>query len=156
MRFASVQSILSALVFRINPLLLGIFLSTLFSMVEPCRVLVRMYYFVCVVITALFVIYASPRITLLSHLSFVWRKYTQYYLFFIWVNNDKKQLFVYRPKWWFIFVWWASDHDRFCMHILVVVARLLYVLVYLLSFCNSCTISIINKMAVDYMNNNII
>jgi len=34
-RFAGVQSILSALVFRINPLLLGIFLSTLFSMVEP-------------------------------------------------------------------------------------------------------------------------
>jgi len=49
MRFSGIQSILSALVFRMNPLLLGIFLSTLFSMVEPCRVLVRMYYFVCVI-----------------------------------------------------------------------------------------------------------
>jgi len=70
MRFAGVQSILSVQVFRMNPLLLGI-LSTLFSVVGPCRVLVRMYFFVCVVLTALFVIYASPRITLLSHLSFV-------------------------------------------------------------------------------------
>jgi len=56
MRFAGVQLIVSALVFRMNPLLLGIFLSTLFSMVEPCRVLVRMYYFVCAVIAAEFVI----------------------------------------------------------------------------------------------------
>jgi len=56
---------LSALVFRMNPLLLGIFFSTLFSIVEPCRVLVRLYYFVCVVITALFVIHASKQITLL-------------------------------------------------------------------------------------------
>jgi len=71
MRFAGVQSILSALTFRMNLLLVGIFLSTLFSMVEPCRVFVRMFYFVCVVITALIVIYASSRITLLSHLSFV-------------------------------------------------------------------------------------
>jgi len=71
MRLAGVQSILSAPVFRMNPLLLGIFLSMLFSMVEPYRVLVRMYYFVCVIITALFVIYASPWITLLSRLSFV-------------------------------------------------------------------------------------
>jgi len=47
MRFASVQSIVSALVFR----MLGIFPSTLFSMVEHCRVLVRMYNCVCVVIT---------------------------------------------------------------------------------------------------------
>jgi len=38
-----------------NPLLLGIFLSTLFSMVKPCRVLVIMYYFVCVVIIALYI-----------------------------------------------------------------------------------------------------
>jgi len=50
MRFAGVQSILSTRVFRMNPLLLGIFLSALFSMVEPCRVFVRMYYSVCVVI----------------------------------------------------------------------------------------------------------
>jgi len=56
MRFAGVQSIISALVFRMNPLLIGIFLSTLFSMVEPSCVLVRMYYFVHVIITALFVI----------------------------------------------------------------------------------------------------
>jgi len=55
-RFADVQLILSAPVFRMNPLLLGIFLSTLFSMVEPCRVVVRIYYFVCAVITALLVI----------------------------------------------------------------------------------------------------
>jgi len=74
MRFAGVQSILSALVFRRNPLLLGIgyfSVRSLFSMAEPGRVLIRMYYFVCVVITALFVIYVSPRITLLSRLSFV-------------------------------------------------------------------------------------
>jgi len=74
MRFAGVQSILSALVFRMNPLLLGIYRSTLFSMVESCRVF-RMYYFVCVVITALFVIYASPQITLLS--SFVFRLFDE-------------------------------------------------------------------------------
>jgi len=71
MRFAGFQSILSAPVFRMNPFLLDMFLSMLFSMVEPCRVLVRMYYFVCAVITAVFVIYASARITLLSRLSFV-------------------------------------------------------------------------------------
>jgi len=51
-------------------------------------------------------------------------------LIFILVKNDKKQSFVYRPKWWFIFVWWASDYDRFFMHILVVVAHLLYVFLF--------------------------
>jgi len=52
-------------------------------------------------------------------------------------------------------IWWASDHDRFGMHTLVVVARLLYVFVYSLSFCTSCAISIINKIGIYCWNETI-
>lgn len=53
-RLADIRSILYAIVFRMNFLLLEIWLSVLLTMLEPCRFLAKKYYFVLAASTVIF------------------------------------------------------------------------------------------------------